>query len=488
MSAKPHTISYPLDAGQVADLDDMLDILFRQSSSTATTSGGATLPIDLSDSAQVTGTLPTGFGGTGLTSYTQGDILYASDAATLAKLAKSATATHYLSNTGTTNNPAWAQVNVANGVTGTLPVTNGGTGLATATQGDVLYGSAANTYSALAKNTTATRYISNTGSSNNPAWAQVDLSNGITGTLPVTKGGTGLATVAQGDILYGSAADTLSALAKSATATRYVANTGTTNNPAWAQVDLSNGVTGNLAVSHFNSGTSASSSTYWRGDGVWAALSSPSVGADSLAVSRVGTPTGNYQLSTLGTIDWFAPNGLTGQQYRGTSTPNAKVSGESMFCGFDFFQAGQSATTFTQNSGFMTMTSTATDSMAQAALGAAVGGQGMFRNTVANGVAIPYGFKLVLPAVPQARKLFIEFESFSCSRQLTVTLRGQAVITDTSQTLTGVSGAAAGDVFEIDYSCPTGGVLTVVYQGTTCVSSAGTQNPNIKWYWAYITT
>jgi hypothetical protein len=74
----------------------------------------------------------------------------------------------------------------------------------------------------------------------------VVLTADVTGTLPVTNGGTGLATVAQGDLLYGSAANTLSALAKNATATRYLANTGTANNPAWAQVDLTNGVTGTL--------------------------------------------------------------------------------------------------------------------------------------------------------------------------------------------------------------------------------------------------
>lgn len=51
----------------------------------------------------------------------QGDILYASGTDTITKLAKSATATRYLSNTGTSNNPAWAQVNLANGVTGELP-------------------------------------------------------------------------------------------------------------------------------------------------------------------------------------------------------------------------------------------------------------------------------------------------------------------------------------------------------------------------------
>lgn len=58
----------------------------------------------------------------------QGDLLYGSAADTLARLAKNASTTRYLSNTGTNNNPAWAQVNLANGVTGTLPVANGGTG------------------------------------------------------------------------------------------------------------------------------------------------------------------------------------------------------------------------------------------------------------------------------------------------------------------------------------------------------------------------
>lgn len=57
-------------------------------------------------------------------------------------------------------------------------------------QGDIIYGSAADTLSALAKNTTATRYISNTGTSNNPAWTQIDLTNGVSGILPGANGGT----------------------------------------------------------------------------------------------------------------------------------------------------------------------------------------------------------------------------------------------------------------------------------------------------------
>lgn len=63
-----------------------------------------------------------------------------------------------------------------------------------AVQGDILYGSAADVLSALPKNVTASRYLSNSGATNNPAWAQVDLTNGVTGALPLGNGGTGQTT------------------------------------------------------------------------------------------------------------------------------------------------------------------------------------------------------------------------------------------------------------------------------------------------------
>lgn len=75
---------------------------------------------------------------------------------------------------------------------GTVTPTQGGTGLTTISQGQLIFGSASNVFSALAKNTSATRYLSNTGTSNNPAWAQIDLTTGVTGVLPAANGGSGI--------------------------------------------------------------------------------------------------------------------------------------------------------------------------------------------------------------------------------------------------------------------------------------------------------
>jgi hypothetical protein len=178
---------------------------------------------------------------------------------------------------------------------GTVAVANGGTGQSTYTDGQLLIGNTSGntltkatltagtgitvtngngSITVAATNNGTVTSVGGTGSVNGitltgtvtssgnltlgGTLSGVSLSTQVTGTLPVTNGGTGLTTVAQGDLLYASASNTLVALPKNTTATRYLANTGTTNNPAWAQVDLSNGVTGDLPFANLAQGTALS--------------------------------------------------------------------------------------------------------------------------------------------------------------------------------------------------------------------------------------
>jgi hypothetical protein len=67
------------------------------------------------------------YGGTGLTSYAVGDLLYADTTTSLAKLADVAVGNALISG-GVSSAPSWGKIGLATHVSGTLPIANGGTG------------------------------------------------------------------------------------------------------------------------------------------------------------------------------------------------------------------------------------------------------------------------------------------------------------------------------------------------------------------------
>lgn len=97
--------------------------------------GLATVATSGSASDLVAGSLAAAHGGTGQTSYTTGDILYASTSSALSKLADAATGNALISG-GLGVAPAWGKVTLTAHVSGVLPVANGGAYIGATTHGD----------------------------------------------------------------------------------------------------------------------------------------------------------------------------------------------------------------------------------------------------------------------------------------------------------------------------------------------------------------
>lgn len=318
-----------------------------------------------SSSDPIFGTVLVPGGGTGLTSFTVGDILYANTTTSLAALSDIATGNALLSG-GVGVAPSYGKVNLTSAITGILPSVNGGTGvnngtstitlggnftlsgafaatftftgitavtfptsgtlattggasIPTVAQGDLLYGSAANVLSTLAKDTNATRYLSNIGASNNPAWAQVSLTTGVTGLLPLANGGTNAnLTASNGGIVY-SSASAMAILAGTSTAGQIV-QSGASAAPTWStatypasttinQLLYSSSVNVIAGLATTNGGILNTSSS-----GVPSVTATPVLGVAGSTVGSVGfqnASTGTITISpvagTLGTVTLTLP-------------------------------------------------------------------------------------------------------------------------------------------------------------------------------------
>ena len=144
------------------------------------------------------------YGGTGLTSYTIGDIIYASGTTTLAALPDVATGNVLLSG-GVGVAPAWGKVDLTAAVSNTLPIANGGTNAtATPTAGAVSYGTGTAYAFSLAG---SSNEVLLSGGGGSPTWAAqsalsvgtaTNLAGGIASQIPYQTGAGATSFIANG--------------------------------------------------------------------------------------------------------------------------------------------------------------------------------------------------------------------------------------------------------------------------------------------------
>jgi hypothetical protein len=237
-------------------------------------------------------------GGTGQSSYAVGDLLYASTTTALSKLADVATGNALLSG-GVSTAPAWGKVGLTTHVSGTLPVANGGTGDTTYTNGQLLIGNTTGNTLTKATLTAGSGItitngtgsitiaapnalggtvtsVSGTGTVNGitltgtvtssgsltlgGTLSGVSLTTQVTGTLPVANGGSGATTLT--GVLKGNGTSAFTAsnvnLTSEVTGTLPIANGGT-GTTSTTYCSLTTNVTGTLPVA--NGGTGAATLT-----------------------------------------------------------------------------------------------------------------------------------------------------------------------------------------------------------------------------------
>lgn len=172
------------------------------------------------------------------------------------------------------------------GTNAALTASNGGIFYSNATQGQILAGTAV-----------ADRVLLS-GASAAPIWS--------TATYPVTT--------TANQLLYSSAANTIAGLA---TANNSILATNGTGVPAFTTT-----IPFNIPVTNLNSGTGASNTTYWRGDGTWDVP--PGTGVSSLAGTAneitASAATGAVTLSIPNTF--IAPGSITAGNITINSAPN----------------------------------------------------------------------------------------------------------------------------------------------------------------------
>jgi len=209
-----------------------------------TTSGtGTTLALSVSPAFTGTPTAPTATAGTNTTQLATTAFVVATAFSSVLP-GQLGNAGKFVTTDGTS--ASWSFVPLATGVTGTLPVANGGTGATTLT--GVVKGNGTGAFTAgtvaLASEVSGTLPVANGGTGattltgvvrGNGVGAfttgTVNLASEVSGTLPVANGGTGAATLTLNNVLLGNGTSALQAVAPGTTG-----NLLTSNGTTWASV------------------------------------------------------------------------------------------------------------------------------------------------------------------------------------------------------------------------------------------------------------
>jgi hypothetical protein len=236
----------------------------------------------------LTGIVPVTSGGTGTNSFTVGDILYANTTSSLNTLSDVATGNALISG-GVNTAPSYGKIDLTTHITGVLPVANGGTNTSTALSGSSIMISDGTSLIQGALGTSTTLLHGNVSGA--PTYSAVDLANDITGTLPISSGGTNSTTALSGSsLMVSNGAGIVQGSAGTATQVLHGNASGT---PTYSAIALATDVSGTLPVASggTNSGTALSGSSIMVSNGTGIVQGLAGIATQVLHGNASGTPT-----------------------------------------------------------------------------------------------------------------------------------------------------------------------------------------------------